>query len=71
MQLPNRIIIEFILISDVDECQETAHICGANSTCTNMDNGYTCGCEVGFEMVGGSCLGEYNIVTQMAGGSEG
>ena len=56
-----------LLISDVDECQETPHVCGANSTCINTNGGFICGCEAGFEMVGGSCLGEYNTVTQMVG----
>ena len=56
-----------LFISDVDECQETPDICGANSTCINTNGGFICVCEAGFEMVGGSCLGEYNTVTQMVG----
>ena len=58
------------MITDVDECEKTASVCGANSTCNNTYGGFTCGCEDGFEMVGGSCLGEYYIVTQMIDGFE-
>ena len=59
-----------LLISDVDECQETPHICGAHSTCNNTDGGYTCECEAGFEKVGVSCLGKYITVTELVGGYE-
>ena len=51
-----------LLNSDVDECQETTDICGANSTCSNTDGGFICGCEAGFEMEAGSCLGESDFI---------
>ena len=42
---------------DVNECDETPNVCGANSTCTNTRGSFTCTCETGFEMVDGSCVG--------------
>ena len=37
----------------------TEDICGANSTCQNYDGGFNCTCDAGFEMIDGTCLGEF------------
>ena len=37
----------------------TENICGANSTCQNYDGGFNCTCDAGFEMIDGTCLGEF------------
>ena len=52
------------LFADVDECEMTENICGANSTCQNYDGGFNCTCDAGFEMIDGSCLGELNYRPQ-------
>ena len=46
------------LISDIDECTDTAGICGSG-TCTNNDGSYTCTCNSGYEVVtdGTTCTG--------------
>ena len=45
--------------ADVDECDMIENICGANSSCQNYDGGFNCTCDAGFEMIDGSCLGEF------------
>ena len=37
----------------------TENICGANSTCQDYDGGFNCTCDAGFEMIDGTCLGEF------------
>ena len=49
--------------ADVDECQMTENICGANSICINYDGGFNCTCIAGFQMIDGSCLGEFYHVS--------
>lgn len=34
--------------SDINECDEFSHECGANTVCENNDGGYTCNCNAGF-----------------------
>ena len=50
------------LISDKDECSDTADICGSG-TCANIDGSYTCNCETGYEFVtdGTTCTGNYTM----------
>ena len=44
---------------DINECEETPQVCGASANCTNTDGSHTCACVTGFEMVQGSCQGEF------------
>ena len=41
-------VLLFYYLVDVNECLETPDICGANSTCSNTDGSYQCGCVEGF-----------------------
>ena len=58
--MPWYISIVYMLFPDVSEYEDVPSVCGAGSTCTNTDGSYTCTCVTGFEMVSGSCIGEYN-----------
>lgn len=53
-------ILIFLFVADVDECAQG--ICGANSICDNTIGSYTCGCQDGFEMFVGICIG--SIINQ-------
>ena len=44
---------------DINECEENPQVCGASANCTNTDGSHTCACVTGFEMVQGSCQGEF------------
>ena len=45
---------------DINECEENPEVCGASANCTNTDGSHTCACVEGFEMVRGSCQGEFS-----------
>ena len=45
---------------DIDECS-TPNICGADSTCVNVDGGHDCSCNNGYSLVGGTCTGWLHI----------
>lgn len=34
--------------SDVDECSDSTHTCGAGATCHNLDGTYSCECASGY-----------------------
>ena len=46
------------MFTDINECEETQDICGANSTCNNTIGAFTCGCEDGFERTNDRCEGK-------------
>ena len=35
-------------LTDIDECATTNDACGANGTCVDVVNGYTCVCDAGY-----------------------
>lgn len=41
--------------TDIDECADE-DACGAHSTCSNFDGGYTCSCDSGYEEIGSFCV---------------
>ena len=50
--------ISLSLFPDIDECENSPSVCGAGSTCTNTDGGFTCAYVEGFELFSGTCIGE-------------
>ena len=45
----------FILL-DINECSTSP--CGANAQCSDTQGSYTCACNDGYEMSGGTCTGQ-------------
>mgnify|MGYP000011637654 FL=1 len=43
--------IDGIMCVDVDECQTNKNVCGKGATCNNLDGGYECHCESGYEKI--------------------
>ena len=50
-----KIFFLFILL-DINECSTSP--CGANAQCTDTQGSYTCACNDGYEMSGGTCTGQ-------------
>ena len=46
-------------VSDIDECAQGTHTCGANQVCKNTMSSHTCQCKEGFN---------YDFETQTCGG---
>ena len=45
-------------ISDNNECSTNTHNCNSNAVCTNIDGGFSCKCNSGFQGDGVTCTGE-------------
>ena len=43
--------------TDINECDSTCN--GNNMGCNNIDGGYNCTCNKGFEMIGATCEGTF------------
>lgn len=50
----------FLLLADIDECQDGSHMCRYSQICQNTVGGYGCVCPRGYRSqgLGRPCLGE-------------
>ena len=44
------VLVGNVICRDIDECDETADLCGPNSVCTNTFGSVECGCIEGYEI---------------------
>ncbi len=51
------------LAVDIDECTQNNGSC--DQICVNVDGSYFCDCEVGYQLVNGSCQGDLSLVRQL------
>ena len=51
-------------LTDIDECDESLDLndCDIAARCTNIDGGYNCECDLGYELQpnGRQCQGQFN-----------
>ncbi len=50
----------YVISPDFDECI-AVHNCHDNATCKNIDGGFTCTCNAGYNGDGVSCNGRYSL----------
>ena len=48
----------FMLVSDITECEDGTDECNDTATCTNTIGSYECQCNEGFTGDGRSCMGK-------------
>ena len=41
---------------DIDECFEALDVCSSNAACINIDGGYNCSCDTGYNGDGFLCF---------------
>lgn len=44
-----QVVLAFLYIVDINECNSTSEICGSNAECVNVDGSYNCVCYPGYE----------------------
>ena len=55
------IVSLFLLLTDIDECQDGSHSCHQQATCTDTEGSYSCTCQTGFTGNGSMCTGMYHL----------
>ena len=53
----------FLWSTDIDECRETAELCGDFSHCVNLNGSFKCVCKEGFFGVGANCTGKHGLIS--------
>ena len=48
----------YLVFSDVDECNSTIPVCDANAECANTIGSHSCSCKAGFTGNGKKCVGK-------------
>ena len=48
----------YLVFSDVDECNSTIPVCDANAECANTIGSHSCSCKTGFTGNGKKCVGK-------------
>ena len=51
----------FLLVSDIDECQENTDNCHNNATCSNNEGSFDCQCIQGYTGDGTDCAGTVQV----------
>ena len=48
----------YLVFSDVDECNSTIPVCDVNAECVNTISSHSCSCKAGFTGNGKKCVGK-------------
>ena len=51
-----------LITTDIDECELMMDDCGTHATCKNMDGGFNCTCNPGFDGNGTTCSGKSAVL---------
>ena len=57
------ISVDFLILTDIDECAAATPPCDANADCMNTPGSFTCTCQSGYEGDGMTCTGMCDVVT--------
>ena len=57
VHIPNVLFCDTLFLNTAvfNECQTSLHNCDVNAICTDLEQGYTCSCELGYVGDGQTC----------------